>query len=371
MSDSHRPKPVTVRHTATRKQAERSGSFYPKMGQMPAVPPVDWSAVDAEAPEPQKIKPDTLPEADAVVITWAEAEWAALEHVFLESDRPLAYYERSNSHWPGWEKYDKDMPYYRGQDYEDWNYWGYYQLVEVGSRKVLLFKSNTHLDWPGKRYLEDLIRRLAKTVKPKLILSIGTAGGARTEDHVGAVNVVNSGTLYDAHTPPDRWPNYRSSYKPDWSTVEKCGFEKLVFPVPADKDRLELLTQEFNSYYGTQYKLSDLDPEGLNLATDEPAVSNLVPYRVPLLTTSTFVVGTDDGKFQDFACIEMDDAVIGKVCKEEKVGFGFVRNISDPVQSAQLPTETQGDWGSAVYDVFGMYTSYNGAVVAWAMLNAG
>ena len=78
-----------------------------------------------------------------------------------------------------------------------------------------------------------------------------------------------------------------------------------------------------------------------------------------------------DGQFKDFACIEMDDAVIGKVCKKEGVEFGFVRNISDPVQNAQLPSSVQGNWGSAVYDAFGMYTSYNGALVAWALIEAG
>lgn len=45
-----------------------------------------------------------------------------------------------------------------------------------------------------------------------------------------------------------------------------------------------------------------------------------------------------------------------------------MRNISDPVRNAKLPSEVQGNWGSAVYHVFGMYTSYNGALVAWAML---
>ena len=35
------------------------------------------------------------------------------------------------------------------------------------------------LDWPGERYLEDLIASIADYVKPELLLSIGTAGGAR------------------------------------------------------------------------------------------------------------------------------------------------------------------------------------------------
>lgn len=368
MGTTERAKPVLTRHTKTRKQADQGGEFYPHMGKMPAIPVVDWSAIGAQPPTPLGSAANTLPDADAVVITWADAEWAALEHVFLLSDQHLAYYERSNSHWPGWQVYDRAMPYY--QD-DDWTYWGKYHLAEMAGKKVLLFKSNTHLDWPGQRYLEDLIRRIARDVKPEVLLSIGTAGGARLTDHVGAVNVVHSGTLYDAHESPDQWPTYTSSYTPDWSIVKEPGFSKLLFPVPADKKRVEMLKDEFNAHYGTDYSLSDLDPEGLNIATSEPALNDLVPDGISLLTTSTFVVGTDDGQFKDFACIEMDDAVVGKVCKKEGVEFGFVRNISDPVQNAKLPSEVQGNWGSAVYDVFGMYTSYNGALVAWAMLAAG
>jgi hypothetical protein len=43
-------------------------------------------------------------------------------------------------------------------------------------------------------------------------------------------------------------------------------------------------------------------------------------------------------------------------------------NISDPVQSASLSADIQGEWGSTIYDAYGFYTSYNGALAAWAML---
>jgi uncharacterized membrane protein len=64
----------------------------------------------------------------------------------------------------------------------------------------------------------------------------------------------------------------------------------------------------------------------------------------------------------------MDDAVIAQACKTAGTAFGFVRNISDPVQNAALPPKAQGNWGSAIYDAYGFYTSYNGALAAWAML---
>jgi hypothetical protein len=44
----------------------------------------------------------------------------------------------------------------------------------------------------------------------------------------------------------------------------------------------------------------------------------------------------------------MDDAVIGEACNASDIAFGFVRNISDPVQNAVLPAKIQGSWRSAV-----------------------
>ena len=40
----------------------------------------------------------------------------------------------------------------------DWSYWGYYRTVEINGQAVLLFKSNTHLDWPGATFLTALIK---------------------------------------------------------------------------------------------------------------------------------------------------------------------------------------------------------------------
>ena len=101
-----------------------------------------------------------------------------------------------------------------------------------------------------------------------------------------------------------------------------------------------------------------------------PALNNMTGKGTSLLTASTFVVGTSSGNLESYACVEMDDAVIAMACEGTPVAFGFVRNISDPVQNAALPAGVQGNWGSAIYDVYGLYTSYNGALAAWAILSA-
>ena len=45
-------------------------------------------------------------------------------------------------------------------------------------------------------------------------------------------------------------------------------------------------------------------------------------------------------------------------------------NISDPVQNSMLPATIQAHWGEAIHDAYGIYTGYNGAIAAWAVLNS-
>ena len=152
------------------------------------------------------------------------------------------------------------------------------------------------------------------------------------------------------------------------ATLENANFNQLLFPVPTKASDLQTLCSQFNQHYRTNYTLAQLDPNGLNLGDVTPQIDDQTGGDASLLTTSTFVVGTTAGNYQTYTSIEMDDAIIGEACASSGTAFGFVRNVSDPVQSAALPAQVQGNWGSAVYDAYGFYTSYNGAVAAWAML---
>jgi nucleoside phosphorylase len=346
--------------------------FYPDITGLPALPAINWAAIGSAQPKllpvPIGMPAGQLPQADIVVVTWAGAEWAAMEHVFVQSGTEMPYSAASSSTWPDWVKYDQDMPDHPGAS--DWTYWGYYRLVEINNKTVLLFKSNTHLDWPGASFLSELVQRFCRYVKPSLIMSIGTAGGCRLSDHLGAVNVVNSAVMYDKDEQPAEWPRYSCDFTPNWSIVDKSGFDSLLFGIPASAATLQTLADQFNNFFGSSYPLSTLNADGLVTPTILPALNNLTSANVPLLTASTFLVGTTSGSYDDFAVIEMDDAVIAQVCLEQRLQFAFVRNVSDTAQNDSLPAEVQGDWGSAVYDVFGFYTSYNGALTAWAIIAA-
>ena len=353
--------PARLLLSAAVSAGDFSKKFEPSISNTPDLPAVNWAAVGKQAPQLLST-PAQLPNADTVVITWAEAEWAALVHVFCSSGTSMSYTKRNESSWNGWVKYDQGAP--SGLDY-----WGYYRLVQVGATKVLLFKSNTHYAAAhGEQNLQALTNRFIESVKPKLILSVGTAGGARPTDPIGTVNVVHTDVLYQSNQPQNLWPSYSNPWKPKWTLLANGGFKELLFAVPTTPGDLASVGTQFNKFYGTNYPLSELNADGLDMGASVPAINNLTPAGTALVTANSFVVATTSGNLANFACVEMDDAVIASAAAG-KTAFGSVRNISDPIQNAQLPEKFQGNWGEAIYTAYGMYTSYNGAIAAWAVLN--
>ncbi len=360
MTDRHNPK---ARFGVTLQEASAASTF--AIADAPPLPPVNFAAVGRAAPVLPVTPAGQLPKATAVIITWAEAEWAAVQHAFCAGGGSMPYSDRSRGTWPGWQEYSSNMP---AAAPAGWTYWGYYRLVEIGGRAVLLFKSNTHLDFPGATYLAALIDLLVQRVAPSVILSTGTAGGAMPQDHIGTVRAVSAGTLYETGEPQADWPLYENTWQGGDSILTSANFNQLLSPVPTQTSDLEALCAQFNRQYGSSYSLSQLDPGGLNLGDARPQIDNQTGGGTSLLTASTFLVGSTAGTYQSYACIEMDDAVIGKACAASRTPYGFVRNLSDPVQNAALPSKIQGHWGSAIYDAYGFYTSYNSALAAWAML---
>jgi hypothetical protein len=321
--DSHNPK---ARFGLTLQQAQESASHF-AIAAAPPLPAVDFAAVGKTAPTLTTTPAGTLPKASAVVITWAEAEWAAMQQVFCGGGAPMPYSERTRDTWLEWQKYSSDLPPGAGNG---WSYWGYYRLVHLGATPVLLFKSNTHLDFPGAKYLQALIDLLVQKVTPAVILSIGTAGGTKPSDHIGTVRAVSAGTLYEAGKPQADWPLYSNAWQGSNAILANASFNKLLFPVPSRSTDLQTLCTQFNKQQNSSYTLAQLDPDGLNLGDPIPQIDNQTGSGISLLTTPTFVVGTSSGNYENYTSIEMDDAIIGAACAASKTGFGFIRNLSDP-----------------------------------------
>jgi nucleoside phosphorylase len=352
--------PARLVSSAAVTDAEYQRKFTPTISNTPDLPVINWGLVGQAAPNVLDT-PLNLPSAAAVVITWAAAEWAALQHVFCGGNTAMAYSKRNASDWSGWQRYSAGAP-------QGLSYWGYFRLVQVGGARVLLFKSNAHYAAPdGEQNLQALTEMLIEQVGPSLILSVGTAGGARAADPIGTVNVVHVDALYESSQPQSSWPTYQSGWKPNWEVIGDAHFAQLLLQVPTTAADLAKIASQFNQFYATDYPLSELNPQNLNLGAAVPAINNLTPANTALLTAKSFVVANTSGNLSSFACVEMDDAIIGETAAG-KVAFGSIRNISDPIQNVTLPDRFQGNWGEAIYTAYGFYTSFNGALTAWGLL---
>jgi len=352
---------AAVPHAPARLIAEPGAvTFEPAVSGLPGLAPVDWPAAGLTAPGLLDTPVDlTSVEADAVVIAWADAEWAAAHHVFCASDQAMSHGDAASGRFPGWV-----------QDVGDGtasDYWGWFRLVQVNDTRVLLYKSNVHYAHEGQPRLTALIRRLTSLPSPPgLVLSTGTAGGTNREDHVGTVVIVDAATLYDSSTPAGDWPRYASSWVPD--TGGLAAVAPLLVRIPITSATLTQLGEQFDAHEHATYTLAQLDPLGLNEADPTPAVRNLTGSSSSLLTAGSFLVGTTDDALAAYGCIEMDDAIVAAECQAAHVLYGSVRNLSDPAQPADLGANG-GSWGSAVYSVYGLYTSFNGAVAACAAIS--
>jgi nucleoside phosphorylase len=373
VSQPHNPQSTDALHparllvSAAVSEAEFAKKFRPVIKNTPDLPIVNWAAVGGAAPVLLET-PASLPKADAVVITWAESEWAALQHVFCSSGTAMTYSKRNEGAWTGWVKYSAGAPASLG-------YWGYFRLVQIGGKDVLLFKSNTHYAASqGEQNLEALTNLLIQKVAPTVILSVGTAGGARDTDPVGIVNVVRVDALYESNQPQSAWPSYSTTWAPNWAMLSNAHFNSLLFAVPTTQDDIAGIIKQFNEFYKTTYSLSTLDPLNLNFGNvahnaAKPVINDMTTAGSKLLTAKSFVVANTSGNLSTFACVEMDDAVIAKAAAAGGTLFGSIRNISDPIQNVALTPTFQGHWGEAIYTAYGMYTSFNGAMATWAVLS--
>lgn len=344
---------------------------------LPALPIVDWEKIGEQAPEIIDFSyqgPDaSLPSADIVVITWTSAEWSALDHVFVNSQ---TIRKSSDESWQSqWYLYSKNAPksYYS-------TLWGYFRLIKINDKTVLLFKSEAHLAHPNYiDGLEDMVKCIIADVQPKIIYSIGTAGGSSLEEVLGDTVITNSG-----HIILEKKENLSAPYNNQ--TISCNWFPALGLQEKITDNLLMPLNQvltpdELNNLLD---KLHEAKPDsaGLTLAdlVNEPLDPNNLMYPkmlpskdIPLLTTDYYFIANGNDSSQ-YCTLEMDDTVVGYVAGEEAVNYIFVRNISDPIvvsnsaSGAPIADDIREEWSSLIYQTCGFYTSFNGALTTWACI---
>ncbi len=355
---------------------------YKKRSYLPELPVVDWSAIGKKAPKiipfDYKGADAPLPDADMVVITWTSAEWSAFDHVFVNSQTPRGPY--ASTDWrDAWKAYSRGTSSAEGT-----TPWGYYLLVGIednsgSEKKVILFKSETHLAHaPYIAGLTEMTKCILEDAKPDQIYSIGTAGGASLKSVLGDVALTNSGHI-KLKLPENKGVDFNnktftSSFYPYLDMIPSVEKQFIPLSTVMTKSELEYLIEKLHEEkkVAAPFGYEDLVNFPLSPSnTDKPKV--MEAKGIPLLTTDYYFIANGDDTAQ-YSALEMDDTVIGHQAGLMGVDYCYVRNISDPViaskaqDGTEIPAEVREEWSSLIYETAGFYTSFNGALTAWAAL---
>ena len=344
---------------------------------LPELPIVDWHKIGQEAPENIGISyegPDaSLPAADAVVITWTDAEWSALDHVFVNSQTVRKPDDES---WHDqWYLYSKDAP-----ESSFSKLWGYFRIVRIKNKTVLLFKSEAHLaHLPYIDGLTQMIGHIIDDVRPEHIYSAGTAGGASLKDMLGDTVITNAGHII-LKKEENSWVSYNNQtvsckWFPDL-LLQRAVTGNLLMPLNLvlTPGELDHLLEELHERKPDSSNLTLADLVNKPLAPDNLKSPAMLPGKnIPLLTTDYYFIATDNHASQ-YSVLEMDDTVVGHEAGERGVNYTFIRNISDPVivsesaSGSEISGEIRDEWSSLIYQTCGLYTSFNGALTTWACI---
>lgn len=288
-----------------------------------------------------------LPRADVLLVTWTVDEGHALSRVLT----------------PGKDSRDDYLPYTHnyaaiakrmraGCPAREYKRLGTFWTAAIGSRSVVVFKSDSHMSQDGPELPnKDVWRQIIDEVRPKLVLTTGTAGGIGTTFEVGDV-VVSPVVRFDCLSKFKAAPFSRDHYASAAPRARHLATARRLFKanagqLPKDNTRL-------------------------------PKIFRASPARVDqsVVTTDFFGFDTSDNHFklQGLGDVsEMGDAVLGLVCQ----GMGdaaprwlAVRNVSDPQIKAEGTLRQQAQIAAQIYKGFGRWSSVCSAIVCWALIAA-
>jgi len=289
-----------------------------------------------------------LPRADALVVTWTVDEGHALSRVLTPGK------DSRNDYRPYTHNYTTIVKKMRaGCPARQAKRLGAYWTTGIGGKKVVVFKSDSHMSQDGPQLPnEDVWRQIIDEVKPKLVLTTGTAGGIGKQFEVGDV-VVSPIVRFDCTAKFKKEPFHDDHYVSSAPKTQHLATAKTLFK--ANEGQLP--------------KDNTRPPKIVRVSTK--AVDSSV------LTTDFFGFDTSDNhyKLQGLGDVsEMGDAVLGLVASQmgaQAPRWLAVRNVSDPqIKADGLTLRQQAALAAQIYKGFGRWSSVCSAIVCWALIAA-
>jgi hypothetical protein len=333
--------------------------------------------VPAPLPEEPSLY-DPLPQADYLVITWTVAEQNALAAVLTPGFERRAWYRYAR----GFEK--RYLPFIRkGAPARKAMRLGSWFPTRIGGATVMCFKSELHLNQDGIMQPEgyatlpvkDLFQQLIDEVKPKLIITVGTAGATYPDHDLGDVMVTRA-ARFRCHREFEKAPFNHTTYTSD--------FEVDLRALPTAQGLIDMVAGNLVEpdfapptahYPGWDQPLPGYQNKP-RIRLDGGDGPGDLPAFQPILSTDFFEFGTTGNKLEEIGCgVEMGDAALGLAVQELGTDQRWlvIRNASDPAINHHLPRgrrplDMQGHWAVWYYEAFGFWTSVNSALATWAVI---
>jgi hypothetical protein len=317
-----------------------------------------------EIPWPKGLEPKTgpkpsgraggpLPRADVLVVTWTVDEGHALSCVLTpgkDSHNDYIPYTHNYAVIAG--KMSKGSPAVQAKRL------GAYWTTSIGGKKVVIFKSDSHLSQDTNKAIPkgnkslpnaDVWTQIISEVQPKLVITTGTAGGIGRQCEVGDV-VVSPIVRFDCEKWLKSEPFAEQSYKDSGASTKYFAKANSLFKanagqLPKDNTRPPKILQS----------------NGLSSS---------------VLTTDFFGFDTSDNHYglRGLGAVsEMGDAVLGLVATQMGEGaprWIAVRNVSDPQIKAEGTIQDQAQLADQIYKAYGRWSSVCSAIVCWALIAA-
>jgi hypothetical protein len=304
-------------------------------------------------PKPSGNGSGKLPQADVLIVTWTVDEGHALSRVLTPGkDSRNDYVSYTHNFSVISKKMRNGCPAINAKRL------GAYWTTKIGDKKVVVFKSDSHLSQDTKKVPgpgqtlpnEDVWKQIIEEVQPKLVITTGTAGGIGKTCEVGDV-VLSPIVGFDCQKWLKGQP-YKATYYKDTNPQTKyLNQAKTLFKANAGQ----------------------LPPDN----TRPPVIIRTKDNPSSVVTTDFFGFDTSDNHYQlqgQGAVSEMGDAILGlvagRITATPPLRWVAVRNVSDPQIKAEGTLKQQAILASTIYKGFGRWSTVCSAIVCWALVAA-
>jgi hypothetical protein len=302
-------------------------------------------------PKPSGSGSGALPRADVLVVTWTVDEGHALSRVLTPGkDSRNDYLSYTHNFTAISSKMRKGSPALNAKRL------GAYWTTTIGNKKAVIFKSDSHLSQDSKKLPHgnetlpnyDVWKQIIDEVRPKLVITTGTAGGIGKQCEVGDVVV----------SPIVRFESLK------W--LKNAPFHDAVFKDGVLKTKLFATAKKLFKANAGQLPKDNTRP---------PKILRATGLASSVVTTDFFGFDTSDNHYglKGLGGVsEMGDAILGLVISQMGTPprWVAVRNVSDPQIKAVGTLKEQAALAAQIYKGFGRWSTVCSTIVCWALIAA-